>query len=102
MPEALTATTPTPAPQDPELGFSTKQPTVHPPRPTTPDLDPPGADQLGLTKEEIAQFRESGFVIKRGLIPPQAFASILDLWWQQPPVLVAKMNRDDPATGAIP
>ena len=83
MPEAVTTSVPAPAPKDPEAAFSTKQPPAHPPRPTTPDLDPPGADTLGLTKAEISQFRELGFVIKRGLIPPQTFDPIIDLWWQQ-------------------
>ena len=91
-----------PEPTDAESSFNTRQPALHSPRPTTPDLDPPGADKLGLTTEEIDQFREFGYVIKRGLIPTEVLSSIIDLWWQQPPVLAAKMQRDDPGTWVFP
>ena len=64
---------PAPKPADPESAFGTKTKAAHAPRPSTPDLDPPGADQLGLSPEEIAQFREQGYIIKRGLIPPEVF-----------------------------
>lgn len=91
-----------PAARDPETAFGSKQPAVHLPRPTTLDLDPPGADTLGLTPEEVAQFRESGFLIKRGLLSKKDFSPFLDLWWQQPPVTAAKMSRDDPASWEAP
>lgn len=87
-----------PAPLDPESAFSTKRPFVHLPRSITPDLDPPGADRLGLTLEEIEQFRTQGYVIKRGLIPPETFKPFLDLWWQQPPVTSANLDPDNPRT----
>ena len=93
---------PAPPPKDPEMAFGTKQPAAHPPRATTPDLDPPGADVLGLSDEEIAQFRQSGFVIKRGLIPKESFAPFLDLWWRQPPVVAAKMTPDEPDSWVAP
>ncbi len=91
-----------PSPKDPESAFGTKQPGVHVARPISADLDPPGADRLGLTEEEIAQFRESGYLIKRGLIPRETFASFFDLWWQQPPVTAAGMLRDDPSSWVSP
>ena len=91
-----------PEPEDPEGSFHTKQPPMHLPRPTTADLDPPGAEKLGLTIEEIDQFRKFGFVIKRGLIPCESFCTYIDLWWQQPPILTAKMSRDDPGTWVSP
>ena len=93
---------PTPAAQDPEAAFFTKQPPVHSSRPLTHDLDPPGSDKLGLTAEEVEQFRQTGFVVKRGLIPKEDFSAFVDLWWQQPPVLAAKMSRNDPASWEAP
>ena len=42
-----------PPPYDPESAFSTKQSPIKPPTPLTPELDPPGADLLGLTAEEM-------------------------------------------------
>lgn len=91
-----------PAARDPETAFGSKQPAVRLPHPSTPDLDPPGADLLGLTAEEVAQFRKSGFVIKRGLIPPRDFLPFINLWWQQPPVVGAKLSRDDPGSWVSP
>ena len=51
-----------PDPHDPESAFGTKQEAVHLPTPTHRDLDPPGSDKLGLSPEEINQFREKGYV----------------------------------------
>ena len=64
---------PVPPPRDPEAAFGTKTPPGLLPRPTLREDDPPGADRLGLTPEEIDQFRESGFLVKRGMIAPQLF-----------------------------
>ena len=93
---------PVPPPRDPETAFGTKAPPHHLPRPTERDLDPPGADRLGLTAEEVAQFRDAGFLIKRGLIPPSVFAPFIDAWWRQPPVSAAKMRRDDERSWVAP
>ncbi len=92
----------TPAPIDPEDGFRTGTPASLSPLPTTPELDPPGADRIGLTSAEAEQFREQGFVIKRGLIPAGDFAAAIELWWRQPPVTAAGMRRDDPGTWVSP
>ncbi len=89
-------------PRDPELAFSTPQPAVYLPISITPDFDPPGADRLGLTPEEIKQFREKGYVIKRGLIPAQTFKPFLDLWWQQPPARAAKLDPNNPSSWVSP
>ena len=91
-----------PKPADPESAFGTKTKAAHAPRPSTPDLDPPGADQLGLSPEEIAQFREQGYIIKRGLIPPEVFEPFHALWWQQPPIVNAGVNENDPRTWVAP
>ena len=96
------STTGTPPPVDPEAAFGTSSPARHSPLPTTPDLDPGGADKIGLSPGEIEQFRELGFVIKRGLIPPDEFSPILDFWWQQPPVTTANMSPRDPGTWVSP
>ena len=90
-----------PAPKDPEAAFGTKAAPVHRPLSITPDLDPPGADALGLTAEEIEQFRTQGFVVKRGLIPKRGFAPFIDLWWRQPPAIEAGLTPD-PRTWAAP
>ena len=66
-----------PDPHDPESAFGTKQEAVHLPTPTHRDLDPPGSDKLGLSPEEIIQFREKGYVIKRGLIPKATFSPFI-------------------------
>ena len=92
----------TPPPVDPEGSFRTVSPPDHSPLPTTPDLDPSGADKPGLTPAEAEQFRERGFVIKRGLIPAEDFAPTIDLWWQQPPVTVAELRPEDPGTWVSP
>lgn len=96
------STTGTPPPVDPEAAFGTSSPARHSPLPTTPDFDPVGADKIGLSPAEIDQFRELGFVIKRGLIPPDEFSPILDFWWQQPPATIANMVPNDPGTWVSP
>ena len=93
---------PPPPPVDPEDAFHTGTKETLLPRPTTPDLDPPGADRIGLTPAEVDQFREFGYVIKRGLVPPADFAAIIDFWWQQPPVVTTGGVRDDPGTWISP
>lgn len=72
------------------------------PRPLTRDTDPPGADKLGLSPEEIKQFKELGYVVKRGLIPAEDLQEFRDLWWQMPPVKDAGMIPEDPATWVAP
>jgi hypothetical protein len=93
---------PAPQPRNPEAAFRTKQSYPAVPVPTLFEDDLPGADQLGLTIEEIEHFRKTGYLIKRGLIPSATFAPFLDLWWQQPPIHAAKMSPDDPATWISP
>ena len=85
---------PAPRPKDPEAALTTGSPPVLGPLPITPDLDPPGAGKLGLSPEEIEQFRTRGFVVKRGLIPRSEFAPFIDLWWRQPPVTRAGFSPD--------
>jgi hypothetical protein len=92
----------TPPAKDPERAFFSKLKPAHSPRPTTPDLDPPGAGGSGLTPEEIRQFRTQGFVIKRGLLDAADFEPFIDLWWAQPPVRTAEMRRADPASWVAP
>ncbi len=93
---------PAPKPKDPESAFGSAEPAAHAPTLLTPDLDPPGADKLGLTPEEITQFRELGYVVKRGLIPKATFTPFLDLWWQQPPVTAAGIRPGEPGTWVAP
>ena len=93
---------PVPPPKDPEAAFGTKEPPTMPPRPSLPETDPPGAETLGLSPEEAIQFREQGFVIKRGLIDDRTFRPILDLWWLQPPVTEANVVRVDPDSWVAP
>jgi hypothetical protein len=85
--------------RDPESAFSgrlAKGVTPLVPRSTLPQYDPPGADALGLSPEEISQFRELGYVIKRGLIPQDVLQPFSELWWSMPPVMTAELQRDDP------
>ena len=72
------------------------------PRPSLPKADPQGAETLGLSGEEAIQFREQGFVIKRGLISAGVFRPFLDLWWRQPPVIAANMIPADPDSWVSP
>lgn len=92
----------TPRPKDPESAFGTVSEPVFDPIPTPRDLDPEGSDRLGLTKTEIDSFRESGYLIKRGLVPAELFSPVMDLWWRQPPILEANVLRDDPDTWVGP
>ena len=85
---------PAPRPRDPEQALTSKVPPLRRPLPLTPDLDPPGASVLGLSPEEVEQFRTQGYVVKRQLIPKRAFAPFIDLWWRQPPIVLASLNRD--------
>lgn len=91
-----------PRPMDPESAFHTKTPHAHAPRLSLAENDPPGASEMGLSPAEVEQFRNEGYVIKRGLIPPEAFAPFLDLWWHQPPILAAALDPNDPATWVAP
>jgi hypothetical protein len=91
-----------PAPKDPEMAFGTATAASHEPRLLTPDTDLPGANQRGLSRAEIDHFREFGYVVKRGLIPPATFDPFLDMWWRQPPVQAAGLRPTDPGTWAVP
>jgi len=93
---------PGPLPVDPESAFGGTVPPAQQPIVSSLDRDPPGASLLGLSAEEIAQFKQSGFLIKRGLIPPSEFAQFLELWWQQPPVLAAGVTRNEPSSWVAP
>ena len=93
---------PAPVPQDPEAAFSTKTPPALMPRTTPTADDPAGADRLGLTPEEIEQFRRDGYLIKRNLLLGDLYRPILDLLWQQPPITQAGVLRDRPETWVSP
>ena len=93
---------PAPTPADPESAFGTKIKGEHPPRSSLRELDPPGADKLGLSADEITQFREQGYIIKRGLIPPKVFEPFHKMWWHQPPVVNAGVNQNNPSTWIAP
>ena len=91
--------------RDPESAFSGRLARgVKPlaPRSTLPEYDPPGADRIGLSPEEISQFRELGYLIKRGLIPQDALQPFSELWWSMPPVTTAGLKRDDPSSWVNP
>ena len=82
--------------RDPEAAFGISPPKSSPARPPRPSLrerDPPGAERLGLSREEVAQFRDTGFVVKRGLIPDAAIAPFREMWWHQRPVTEAGLVR---------
>eukprot|EP01047_Picozoa_sp_COSAG01_P108387 COSAG01_NODE_37315_length_505_cov_0.849754_1_plen_116_part_01 len=53
------------------------------PRPHGPECDPPGADCLGLSVAEVEFFKENGYLIKRGLVPPDALAPLVQGVWEQ-------------------
>ena len=67
-----------------------------------PSEDAPGADKPGLSPEEIKQFKELGFLVKRGLVPKEDLQPLIDLWWEQFPIREAGMRRDDPSTWVAP
>ena len=57
----------------------------------------PGCDDLCLSPEEVVQFKTEGFVVKRGLVPPQAdFDQVIDHVWDAVPN--DAMSRDKPHT----
>ena len=91
--------------RDPESAFSGRLARgVKPiaPRSTLPEYDPPGADRIGLSPEEISQFRELGYLIKRGLIPQDVLQPFSELWWSMPPVTTAGLMRDEPSSWINP
>ena len=92
----------TPKPKDPETAFGTAQTPNLDPISTPRELDPPGSNKIGLTKQEIESFREKGYLIKRDLVQRELFSPILDLYWQQLPVLEAKMTPDNPESWVAP
>ena len=71
------------------------------PVPTTRDRDPPGADKLGLSPEEVRHFKEFGYIIKRGLIPEKDLKAAQEFWWEQPPVVEAHVHKEDPRPGCV-
>ena len=92
----------TPKAKDPESAFGTAEAPNFDPVSTPRELDPPGSNKIGLTTHEIESFREKGYLIKRDLVSRELFSPILDLYWQQPPVLEAKMTRDNPESWIAP
>ena len=99
MPDSSTRT---PDAEDPESAFATRQPPVLAPKPIRAVDDPPGSTELGLTPDEISQFRTDGYVIKRGLIPATELSPFVDLLWQQPPIVKAHISRDAPDSRVAP
>ena len=91
-----------PKAKDPESAFGTAEAPTFDPVSTPRELDPPGSNKIGLTTHEIESFREKGYLIKRDLVSRELFSPILDLYWQQPPVLEAKMTRDNPESWIAP
>jgi hypothetical protein len=70
------------------------------PLPTWPGRDPAGATAVGLTAEEVEQFRRTGYLIKRRLIPPVELEPFVQRLWRQPPAVAAGLSPDDPSSCA--
>jgi hypothetical protein len=70
------------------------------PRCHGPESDPPGADQLGISPEEAAFFKENGFLIKRGVVHAADLAPFVEEFWRTiaPPCV----DRHDPCTWVDP
>ena len=64
------------------------------------DVDPAAARKIGLSEAEIAFFKETGFIVKRGLIPEADLAPWVDAMWDKaiPPCV----DRSDPSTYVDP
>ena len=92
----------TPRPKDPESAFGTLVEPALSSAPTLRELDPEGSDKLGLSRAEVESFRETGYLIKRGLVPAELFVPIMDLWWRQPPILEANVSRQNPESWVGP
>ena len=56
-------------------------------------LDAEGADSLSLTPGEIEQFKDRGYIIKRGLIPAETLAPFIERIWNSLP---EPLSRHDP------
>ena len=56
----------------------------------------PGCRDVALSQEEVRQFKESGFVVKRGLVDPASLARVREHVWQLAPPCLSR----DPATWA--
>ena len=66
-----------------EVGVDTIVPLA--PRTWTADDDPDGADKLGLSTAEIVQFKQSGFVVKRNLVPRAELDRFVEECWRDAP-----------------
>ena len=91
-----------PSPKDPESAFGTPSESVREPVSTPAEMDPIGSDKIGLSSPEIECFREKGYLIKRGLIPPELFSPIMDLWWKQAPITLANLDPNEPESWVSP
>ena len=91
-----------PPPIEPEIGISGRYRHPIPPTPLSSDLDLPGTTGLDITPAEAAQFREFGFLVKRGLIPAADLEPVVDLLWSQPPIVQGGIDRADASTWVAP
>eukprot|EP01051_Picozoa_sp_SAG22_P024845 SAG22_NODE_7075_length_779_cov_1.680882_1_plen_195_part_01 len=73
-----------------------------PPAPTVFATELPGCRSTVLSSEEIEHFKRYGWIVKRGLIPPEELAPIRDCIWSAAAALGLPIARDDPASFTLP
>lgn len=64
------------------------------------DRDPPGAQALGLTPQEVRFFKRHGYLIKRGVVKVAELAPFVEEFWQT--VVPPCVDRSDPSSWVDP
>ena len=72
------------------------------PAPEVFALELPGARDVALSREEIAHFKEHGWIVKKRLIDPSELAPIRDCIWPAAAELGMPFTRGDPSTFTLP
>jgi hypothetical protein len=73
-----------------------------PPTPIVFDKELPGCRDVALSPEEIAHFKEFGWIVKKRLIDPDELAPVRDCIWPAAAELGLPFDRDDPTTFTLP
>ncbi len=66
------------------------------------DKELPGCRDVALSREEIAHFKEFGWIVKKRLIDPDELEPVRNCIWPAAAELGLPFDRDDPTTFTLP